>query len=318
MKKILMICPYFGHLPNYFPFTLASMAANKDVNWLLLTDDHTEFDYPQNVKVVYTTFSELCKRIREVMPVNVSLHAPYCLCDIKPFYGKVFSDYLQGYDFWGHHDLDMIFGDMRNFFTEDRLSSFDRLLYLGACSLYRNTNIINDFLLREITQIPLANQALCEGWNLALDEIIANVLMRKHGFRIWEANEIFADIDPLRKSFRRVEAAFPIEETQRAFINTYPKQGKMVFSWNRGKLFAHILQQGIMIEQEYLYLHVQKREMTTTIEPGDRFIVVPNTFLPWQTIDNHFVSKYAKGGLYGQYFKLKWQHLQLRIARLCQ
>ena len=43
------------------------------------------------------------------------VNSPYKLCDYKPVYGLIFDEDLQDYDFWGHCDVDLIFGDIRKF-----------------------------------------------------------------------------------------------------------------------------------------------------------------------------------------------------------
>ena len=51
MKKIVFICPYFGKLPEYIDVWLKSCEYNKDIDWILITDDKTDYNYPTNVKV---------------------------------------------------------------------------------------------------------------------------------------------------------------------------------------------------------------------------------------------------------------------------
>ena len=34
--------------------------------------------------------------------------------DLRPAYGVLFEEYLDGYDFWGHCDLDVLFGRIRD------------------------------------------------------------------------------------------------------------------------------------------------------------------------------------------------------------
>ena len=67
MKKIALICPYFGKLPNYFPLVLQSMKSNNNIEWIVFTDDKTEYEYPANVNVKYMSFKELKILIKEKM-----------------------------------------------------------------------------------------------------------------------------------------------------------------------------------------------------------------------------------------------------------
>ena len=58
-NRILFIVPYFGRFHHYFQLWLQSCKYNATIDWLLLTDDETAYDYPVNVKVKYTTFKEV-------------------------------------------------------------------------------------------------------------------------------------------------------------------------------------------------------------------------------------------------------------------
>ena len=45
--------------------------------------------------------------------MQVTLDRPYKLCDFKPAYGFIFGEYLKEYDYWGHCDIDIVWGDLR-------------------------------------------------------------------------------------------------------------------------------------------------------------------------------------------------------------
>ena len=62
MKSICYIVPYFGKLPSGFQLWLMSCKMNPTIDWLIFTDDKTEYDYPENVKVNYCTFDDIRKR----------------------------------------------------------------------------------------------------------------------------------------------------------------------------------------------------------------------------------------------------------------
>jgi hypothetical protein len=42
-----------------------------------------------------------------------------------PAFGDVFSAEVKNYDFWGHCDMDVIFGKVRSFMTADLLNKYD-------------------------------------------------------------------------------------------------------------------------------------------------------------------------------------------------
>jgi hypothetical protein len=72
--------------------------------------------------------------------------------DVRWFPGRaigiVFNDYLNDFDFWGHCDVDIIWGDIRKYTTEKILHKYDifstrKGTISGHFSLFRNTLSIN-------------------------------------------------------------------------------------------------------------------------------------------------------------------------------
>ena len=137
LEKIAFINAYFGKLPEDLDMYFFSCKMNPTIDWYIVTDDRKELKVPPNVKIIYMQFSEVRERMQKLFPFPISLERPYKLCDYKPCYGLAFADYLSGYDFWGHCDLDIIFGDIRAFLTSDILSKYERIGMQGQCSLYK-------------------------------------------------------------------------------------------------------------------------------------------------------------------------------------
>ena len=80
--------------------------------------------------------------------LRIEATSAYKLCDFRPAFGVIFEDYLEKYDFWGHADLDLVFGNIRGFITDEVLSRYDiistRKRYLaGHLTLFRNEVNIN-------------------------------------------------------------------------------------------------------------------------------------------------------------------------------
>jgi hypothetical protein len=81
---------------------------------------------------------------------RMEIRNPYKICDWKPFYGHIFREYLVAYDFWGHCDMDVIWGDIESHFSDDMLTKYDVLTpsssgVIGHCTIYRNTPELTDF-----------------------------------------------------------------------------------------------------------------------------------------------------------------------------
>src|SRR5215218_3429190 len=134
--SVRLVVPHFGARPSYFPLVVRSMAANPDVSWLLLTEQPVP-DAPPNVAVQLCKFEDFAERIRSAFDFEISLERPYKLCDFRPAFGEIFADELAGYDFWGHSDLDLIFGRIRDHLPAAAFEG-DKVLLRGRCSLYRN------------------------------------------------------------------------------------------------------------------------------------------------------------------------------------
>ena len=137
LPSIRLVVPFFGPLPPHLPLVLRSMAANPDVSWLLMTDQRVT-GAPPNVTVQMWSFEDLVTRIRDFFDFEVSLEEPYKLCDFRPAFGAIFAEELAGYDFWGHCDLDLIFGRIRDHLPAVAFEA-DKVLFNGNFSLYRNT-----------------------------------------------------------------------------------------------------------------------------------------------------------------------------------
>lgn len=60
MKSIVFVVPWGGgKLPTYFQLWLESCRRNPSVDFLVFTDDYTEYNYPDNVKVHYMSFEQM-------------------------------------------------------------------------------------------------------------------------------------------------------------------------------------------------------------------------------------------------------------------
>lgn len=80
--------------------------------------------------------------------MSTEVKYPYKICDYKPAYGEIFSDLLTPYDFWGYGDLDLVYGNISDFFKDSILNEFDIIsnhpdFITGHFCLLKNTPRIN-------------------------------------------------------------------------------------------------------------------------------------------------------------------------------
>ena len=147
LPKIAILIPYYGKWPDWMPFFLKSCEHNPDTNWLLVTDLLPVENSPSNVSYISLNLDQLSGRISEKLNVDIRIDNPYKLTDLKPAYGQIFRDLLDGFDFWGYGDLDLIYGNISSFFRPESFSEYDVLspsedFFPGHLLLLRNTDKI--------------------------------------------------------------------------------------------------------------------------------------------------------------------------------
>ena len=82
MNSIIVILPYFGKLPEMFPFWLESCKQNETINFLIVTDQQISSS-AQNIKILNSSLFAIKKKIETVLGMKVWLEKPYKLCDFK-------------------------------------------------------------------------------------------------------------------------------------------------------------------------------------------------------------------------------------------
>lgn len=125
----LLIVPFFGPLPEWMD----------------------KYEKPEGYDLLLDTDLEGFKeRVERVLDME---------CDVKPGEGKVwdfrpalgllYAKEVKGYDFWGHTDLDCIYGDVDKWVTDEFLNGVDihsnhNTYVCGCWTLYRNTERVNN------------------------------------------------------------------------------------------------------------------------------------------------------------------------------
>ena len=153
-NRIIFIITYIGEYPWYFPYFIHSCRYNPTIDFLIFSDNSTpNLDLPANVNIVPYTIEQFKTDATKVLGFDIAIQTGYKLCDFKPAYGHIFVDYISEYDFWGYCDVDVIFGNIRSFMTDELLNDYDiisaRHDYLTGCfALYRNTPYFRELFTR--------------------------------------------------------------------------------------------------------------------------------------------------------------------------
>ena len=282
-KLVCFIIPYFGTLPNYFPLFLRSCEINVDYDWLLLTDDHTPFDYPDNVKVIYMTFDQLKIRFEQRFPFPISLPSPKKLCDFKPTYGFIFEEELKPYPYWGYCDIDLVLGDMGAFLPIAELRKYQKHFYCGHMSIFENSEQMR--LLFDKGHSRKEGDAAKLGYldvfqsggAFAFDEWMPNVETINE---VAEAMNIcinpetpMLDVRPFRSRFYSTV----FDPSVHTWIHN--SEDNFIVTWEKGKLYAYSeAPDGSLSKKEILYAHFQKRKMNFADVDlrADSFLFYPN------------------------------------------
>lgn len=266
-NRVCLVLPFFtggGPMPSYANLFFETVARNPELDLLVLSDCGWYEPRSANVTYVACTLVDVRERVQALFDFEVSLDAPYKLCDYRPAYGLIFADYLRGYDFWGNCDLDMAFGDFSRFVTDTMLDSYDKVYQHGHLTLYRNTDVVNrEFMsdygmnYRKVFTTPVS---------CVFDELEGVQCKFDHdGLRTYKGFD-FLDINPWRWHLSRTHSGVPQEMLEPASGFDYEHE---CFSWNDGHLWRHAIAGGGVIEEEFLYFHFQKRKFVTQKEDID-------------------------------------------------
>ena len=148
-----LILPYSGPLPPWTPLFLRSIERNPSIDLFLVYKDEVGYSLPGNVFQVRLSLREIEERVRGNLSDQLRLPHAYKLCDLKPFYALLFPELVDGHDFWGYCDLDLVLGDISALVCEQRLKDVDvffadEKMVMGHFALFRNDPKINQIARR--------------------------------------------------------------------------------------------------------------------------------------------------------------------------
>lgn len=268
MKKLIYIVPYFGKLPQNFQLWLTSCEMNPTVDWLIFTDDHSHFHYPENVRVKYSTFNDLKRRIQRHFDFNVMVKDPWYLCVFRPAYGEIFEEELKGYDFWGHCDVDLLWGNIRKFITDKVLEKFDRIGFQGHSLFYRNTAEVNARYKTIIKGVPSYKDVFSGNFKWAFDENSMDEIYHFLGLDYYK--------EPTFANLSKFDYAFFLLHQPKD--DNYKNQ-RQIFEWNAGTLYRYYVFKKRLYTEEFMYVHFFCRPMKyleNSHGASSRYIIYPD------------------------------------------
>lgn len=290
MPIITLLAFYMGDLPNWITLWLKTCGNNPDIRFILIVDKPVEANLPPNVRVIVATLLELKERFSDVLGMNVVLDIGYKLCDYRPTFGLTFKEELDGSDFWGHVDLDQLFGHIISFLPQHDIYKYDRIFHRGHFTLYRNNEIGNNLFSMPHPTVH-AKDTFLTSKNTWFDETAGIYQIVCHNnVPQYENNHAVGDLVPRiprfalgDKSLNRRHQAFVIED---------------------GRAIQVYEENGTIQRREFMYFHFQKRKfpdiLEAEFEPVSSWRITPYGFLPglpleWtgKTLDENNKPNYA-------------------------
>ena len=307
-KKALVVV-YMGSIPPYFQLWAKSCSYNDDYDFLYFTDQGIQKNVvPKNVLLYNITLDNVNERLARKFGNGCRISSNYKLCDLRPLFGELFADELKGYDFWGHCDTDLIFGNISNFLTDNILSQYDKVLTLGHFTLYRNTPFINS-IYRTKDNRNRYKDMLSTNDSCFFDEGIFTQIIplyrKKKLFPVWlyddryNVNSIFADNNiPIYVNFDIIADINYFEDNLQICWGSCVdycdlKSKRSVFCWEKGKIYRYYMNKGEVREEEFMYIHLQKRRMTNNMSDvnADRFFIQKHSFEDYRKVTSDFLSR---------------------------
>lgn len=237
-----MTC-YMGPLPDYFGYFTATCKSNPSIRFVVINDHISQSYTDANITFMKMNLAELNAFSSQRLGENIQLQSAWKINELKPLFGHIFEEEFKGYDHWGWCDLDIIWGNIRHFLTDELLNTYNvittqKLWCTGHLTLFRNDDI-GKYLYRDHGNIiSLLNdttyyafEECCQRWHgelFSFDEI------RSQGLQI-SMYDIIRNAEKdgkLRAYFKDIIREHPQP------INYSYKSGKLV-DLNNGEEFMY-------------------------------------------------------------------------------
>lgn len=321
MDKICIIICYYGTFPATFQSFLDTCAINLSIDWLIITDVDLKNEYrcSDNVKHLKLSLSEVEKLACKKLGIEVKINHAYKLCDYKIMYGLLFEDYLSNYDWFGYGDCDVLYGNLRKFFTPERLSKYDKIYSFGhLCLIKNNEQCKKAFMLSvpntyEWKDVCLSSDT--KGWD---EHNGINLKMEAHGFNIDHSVE-YIDRSTLSAHFRTVEyrdVALYFTEPWVKKLKYKRNYSSQVFALENNATYHIYIERDKTKREEVSYIHY--RQKYTEEGDGCNKYIGATRWLNRNSIItdmNHFVEQYNSCDKYDSIKRIK-KYYRARMDRI--
>lgn len=283
MNRFAVIIPYFGKFRPSISLFLESCNRNSEVDWLIFTDCQlpSGISINQNIYWNKATLEDVRNLAEKKLQRRIVLNRAYKLCDLKPFYGVIFSDYLSGYEYWGYGDTDVIYGQLAAFLSKIHYADYDKINWMGHLCFVRNTRRCNYAPFYTLKNTVDAEYVLQNEKNLGFDERDLNRKYLAQDLKIY-TGQWAADIDIFYQRMRCVDRFTLHQLLDTTDVHYAPKNyAKQLFIIVQGKVFRIYLKFGKVHWEEFAYIHFRKEvPIHFSLEQRDTYIISRDGFWP--------------------------------------
>lgn len=140
MIRKLLICPWFGPLPEWMDLWERNVASLEPMGYDVLRVHDLEW------------FKRRAWDTLDIASVPI-VSGEGKIHDFRCAFGVIFAAELAGYDYWGHTDFDCVYGRVDHFMNDTRLAGLDQwsnhpTYVSGPWSLYRNVPMMNELFMQ--------------------------------------------------------------------------------------------------------------------------------------------------------------------------
>ncbi|MEY3499336.1 MAG: hypothetical protein RL308_1005 [Bacteroidota bacterium] len=123
--SIAILIPYFGKWPEWVELFFDSIEKNSTIDFHFLTDCDTSISNAKNNFFHTMTFNDYVDNAKQHLSLPINIPNAYKICDLRPTFGLIHYDIIKSYDFYGWADIDLLFGDIRSFYTPEILDNHE-------------------------------------------------------------------------------------------------------------------------------------------------------------------------------------------------
>jgi len=245
---LIMLMQYFGKWPEWIDLFVESCKWNPSVHWRIYTDCGPIDNIADNVELVSLSFEDYKALVSQRLNLSFKPSSPYKLCDLKPCLAHIHANEIGDFRFFGFGDVDVVYGNIDNFYVEDLLDRWDVLSthddrISGHFAVLRNTP---EFRMA-FEQIPGYKAKLEQPDYTALDEMPFGSLFKQRG----GLSHLQNFLHPYRRR-ALFEERYSTILSKRGWHDgsmNYPQK----WFWHEGRLTND--QDG---DREFLYLHFMR------------------------------------------------------------